>query len=467
MSDADRRPNILFLMPDQFRPDALSCAGHPAYRTPHIDRLAAEGVRFTHAYATAPLCMPARASVVSGLYPHNHHIQANAGELPADDETFAHLLQRVGYHTAYVGKSHFYQHGRGVDMVERQGWMRARGFEDVHETPGPHAATSTESRLSRYWRERGLLEAYREDYRRRAEAGGAIAVWPSPLPEDEFLDSYIGARALDWLRGYDGRRPYFLWVGFGGPHEPWDAPGRYATMYDPESIPDPIPAEEPGPWVPDHARERMLRGRDPRLTPEVARRVMANYGGKCTLIDDWVGRILAELDGRGLAANTLVIFWSDHGEMGGDHLRHSKSVFYESSVRVPLILRWPAGLPAGRQAEALVEQIDLFDTVVEATGAPESDRSFGRSLLPVARGQAPQVRAAVLSEVHRDVMLRTPRFKYAVDRLGRGYLLHDLQEDGREQRNLIGHPDYDTVERELREQLLVRLVSTQVEQAGR
>src|SRR5919109_350755 len=245
-NDSSRRPNILFLMPDQFRHDALSCAGHPAYRTPHIDRLAAEGVRFTCAYANAPLCMPARASVVSGLYPHNHHIWANAGELPANDETFAHLLQQVGYHTAYVGKSHFYQQGRGVDMVEREPYMRARGFEDVHETPGPHASTSTESRLSRYWRERGLLEVYREDYRRRAAAGGAIAVWPSPLPEEDFLGSYIGARALDWLRSHDGgsegraagsAKPFFLWVGFGGPHEPWDAPRRYATMYDPQTIP--------------------------------------------------------------------------------------------------------------------------------------------------------------------------------------------------------------------------------------
>ena len=112
------RPNILILMPDQFRADTLGCAGHPLYRTPNLDRLAQEGVRFTRAYATSPLCMPARASVMSGTYPHNHHIQGNSGQLPAGDESFAQLVQRAGYHTAYIGKSHFYVHGRGVDMVE-------------------------------------------------------------------------------------------------------------------------------------------------------------------------------------------------------------------------------------------------------------------------------------------------------------------------------------------------------------
>jgi arylsulfatase A-like enzyme len=457
------RPNILILMPDQLRADALGCAGHPVFRTPHIDRLAREGAHFTGAYATSPLCMPARASVMSGLYPHNHHIQGNAGTLPADDESFAQLLQRAGYCTAYIGKSHFYPHGRGVDMVEREPYMHARGWEYVHETPGPMAAVTTASYLSRYWEERGLWTVYQDDYRRRAQEGGAIAVWPSPLPEDDFLDSYIGRQAVEWLRRYDDPRPFCAWIGFGGPHTPWDAPGRYATLYDPDSLPDPIPAEEPGEWVPGYARERMLAGRDPRFTPEVARRCMANYGGKVALIDDWVGRILDVLDARGLAANTLVIFWSDHGEMGGDHLRHSKTVFYESSARIPMLLRWPAAVPAGRRLDALVEQIDVFGTVLEAAGVEPSPRAFARSLLPLARGEAASLHDAVFSEVHRTIMIRTPQYKYAVDPQGRGYLLHDLLADPREQRNLVGHPDYREVERDLRERMFAWLVSTQVE----
>ncbi len=460
---AERRPNVLILMPDQFRADALGCAGHPVFRTPNLDRLAGEGVRFTRAYATSPLCMPARASVMSGTYPHNHHIQGNSGRLPADDESFAQIVQRAGYHTAYIGKSHFYEHGRGVDMVDEEPYMHARGWEHVHETPGPMAAVTTQSYLSRYWEERGLWRVYQEDYARRAREGGAIAVWPSPLPEEDFMDSYVAARAVEWLEQVDTARPFCAWIGFGGPHTPWDAPGRYAMMYDPAAIPDPIPAPDVPEWVPPHARERMLTGRDERFTPEVSRRCMANYGGKVTLIDDCIGRILDALAARGLAENTLVIFWSDHGEMGGDHQRHSKVVFYESSARIPMIVRLPAAIRAGQVSDALVEQIDVFGTVVEAAGAEPSQRAFAKSLLTLARGEVERLHDAVFSEVRRTVMIRDDRYKYAVDPQGRGYLLHDMEQDPLEQRNLVGHPDFAGAERDLRERLLTWFVSTQVE----
>jgi arylsulfatase len=448
-------------MPDELRADSLGCAGHPVFRTPHIDRLAREGVFFGGAYATSPLCMPARASMISGLYPHNHHIQENAGHLPDDDETYAQLLQRAGYHTAYLGKIHFFPDDPGRNFVDHEPYVRARGFHGVHEVPGPASLTKTESYLTRRWRELGLLDLYRQDFQRRRQDTGAGA-WASPLPEAEFPDSYIGARAVDWLRAYDDPGPFCLVAGFAGPHPPFDAPEPYASMYDPDSVPDPLPAEEPAPWVPDFARERMLHGRHRHDAPEIARQRMANYGGKLTLIDTWIGRILDVLDERGWAENTLVIFLSDHGEMGGDHQRYHKSVFYEPAARVPLVMRWPAGFPGGQECEALVEQFDLFATVVDAAGAPPSNRSFSRSLLPLASGEVSQTRDAVFSEVAGDVMIRTERHKYAADRQGRGYLLHDLREDPVEQRNLIGHPECAAVERALRERMLVWFLSTQV-----
>jgi arylsulfatase A-like enzyme len=149
--------------------------------------------------------------------------------------------------------------------------------------------------------------------------------------------------------------------------------------------------------------------------------------------------------------------------MGGDHGRYHKSVFYEGAARIPFIMRWPAVLPAGKTVEALVEQLDLFATVVEAGGAEPSKRAFARSLLPLARGDAAAApRDAVFSELKREIMIRTERHKYAVDDQGRGFLLFDLQDDPREQRNLVGHPDASGIERELRERLLTWLVSTQV-----
>jgi arylsulfatase len=467
----ESRPNVLILMPDELRADAPGYAGHRVFRTPHIDRLAREGAVFTGAYCASPLCMPARASMISGLAPHNHHIQDNAGHLPADDETFAQLLQRAGYHTAAIGKLHFWPDDPGRSFVEHEPYVHARGFADVHEIPGPASLTKTDSYLSRRWREFGLLDAYQADFRRRQEASraGGGAAWASPLPAEEYADSYVGARAVEWLERYESSAPFLLHVSFGGPHPPFDAPEPYASLYAPDALPDPVPPAAPDAWVPGRVRDRMLAGRTPLPATDaarVARERMANYGGKIALIDEWIGRILHTLDARGLAERTLVIFLSDHGEMGGDHGRYNKSVFYEGAARIPLVLRWPGTIPPGRRVDALVEQVDLFATVVAAAGAPPSPRSFARSLLSLAAGAAPaagMTREAVFSELKREVMVRTARHKYAVDAKGCGYLLFDLERDPHEQRNLIGHPDAATIEHDLRERLLTWLVSTQVE----
>jgi arylsulfatase len=466
---------VLILMPDELRADSLGYAGHPVFRTPHVDRIAREGVWFSNVYCTAPLCMPARASMITGTYPHNHHIQENAGSLPADDETYALLLQRAGYATAYVGKTHFGSDAPGRDFVSHEAYVRRRGFDYIHQVPGPAALTKTVNHLTRRWEELGLLETYREDYRRRAADPGAGA-WASPLPAEEFADTYVGQQAEQWLRGYDQPQPFLLVVGFGGPHPPFDAPEPYASMYVPDSLPDPIPTGEPGEWLPEHARRRMRGGhgqghgqgagaeRSREEANRISRERMANYGGKISLIDDRIGRILGVLDERGWAEDTLVIFLSDHGEMGGDHGRYHKSVFFESSVRIPFAMRWPAGgVAGGRRVEALTEQLDLFATVVEAAGAEPSARAFARSLLPLATGSTgAEAREAVYSELKREIMVRDARHKYVVDEEGRGVQLYDLQSDPTEQRNMVGHPGYGQVEHELRERLLAWLVSTQV-----
>lgn len=252
---APDRPNILIIMPDELRADALGYAGHPVFRTPSIDRLASEGVVFANTYCTSPLCMPARASMISGTYPHNHHIQDNSGQLPVESETYARLVQQSGYHTAYVGKTHFGSDRPGRDFVAHERVVQARGFHHVHQIPGPAALAKTESHLSRRWERLGLLETYREDYRWRAASAGAAA-WASPLPLEEFADSYVGARAEEWLVAYRRAELFLLVVGFGGPHPPFDAPEPYASMYRPETIPDPIPPGEPGSWLPEYVRER-------------------------------------------------------------------------------------------------------------------------------------------------------------------------------------------------------------------
>ena len=415
--------------------------------------------------------------MISGTYPHNHHIQHNSGTTrpPKTRHSLSSSSKLTitpplsGRHTSMpipllvpMPLRRPPMAAEREDLRNHEGYMHARGFTDVHETTGPGATPSVDSYLSEYLHSRGLYEPFVEDMERRKREGGHLAVWPSPLPEEDMYDSYVGARAAEWLETYDDTRPFCLWVGFPSPHEPWDAPGHYATLYDPDALPPPLPAESPSEWLSPHAREKLLDGREHELTTDAAQRVMANYGGKVSLVDDWIGRLLGILDARGMAEDTLVVFWSDHGEMGGDHGLFGKRVFYEFSVHVPLIMRWPAGLPAGTTTDALTEHIDLFDTVVDAAGAPASRRSFGRSLLPHARGEAPPPRDAAFSEFDREIMMRTERYKYAADRHGHGFLLHDMVEDPHEQRNLVGHPDYAQLESELRERLLTWLLGTQV-----
>src|SRR6185312_7260641 len=192
------QPHIVILMTDQQRADSLGCAGHPQLRTPNIDRIAREGVRFTQATTVSPICMSARASFASGLYPHNHGVWANKGELPPTDETFFQLLQQAGYYTAQICKTHFYDQRAGLDMRAREPYLHARGFEYVHETPGPIAACATISHMTVEWAKKGLLAPFVADYRARmrSESGG---IWPSPLPVDEVLDSYVGRKAVEFI----------------------------------------------------------------------------------------------------------------------------------------------------------------------------------------------------------------------------------------------------------------------------
>ncbi|HJN18412.1 MAG TPA: sulfatase-like hydrolase/transferase, partial [Armatimonadota bacterium] len=346
-------PPILIIMPDQMRADCMSCADHLQVTTPHIDELAAEGTRFSHGCTNSPLCMPARASFISGLYPHNHGMWHNSGQLPAGDESLFHHLQSAGYRTCHTGKSHYYPHS-GQHLRDCEGYMRARGFDDVHETTGPYATMNTDSYMTDEWAEKGLLEAFKDDYRRRREVG-ARAAWASPLPEDDFMDGYIGRKAVEWVDEYDDARPPCLFVGFGGPHDPWDAPGRYAQMYGPAETPAAIPLTDPPEWVPDHARDRALRRRVKGLTDSDIQGIRANYYGKVSLIDDWVGNIRAAFERRGWWDDAVVVFWSDHGEMAGDFGWIHKSNFHESALRVPFILRWPARGSAGQVSDAFVE----------------------------------------------------------------------------------------------------------------
>jgi len=459
------RPNILIIMPDQQRADCLSCAGHPQVRTPNMDRIASQGVRFTQATTVSPVCMPARASFANSLYPHNHGMWRNRGCMPAGDDTFFHQMQSAGYFTAYIGKSHYYGHGGMGHMRNYEGYMHARGLEYVHEVTGPLATRSTRSYMTDRLEEHDLYEAFKEDYAERGKLRGEnpFLVRPSPLPVEHFLDSYVGQQAASFIEGYSDQRPLCLFVGFPGPHEPWDAPGEYAEMYDPEDTPDPIPYSENDMSIPAEIRE--MEDFQPMgcSTQDNIRRIRANYYGKISLIDRWVGEILDACDDSGLGEDMMTVYWSDHGELLGDHRRVFKMTFHESSMRVPLMVSWPGHIDGGQTCDSLVEIIDVYPTLMEAINTEPPVRCMGRSLFPVLNEPGSTFRDSQLSEIcfadERRICLRTQDYKYSVRQNGDGYMLYDLSEDPDEQNNLVCQGN--VIEGEMRDRLFRRIMASQ------
>ena len=455
------RPHVLVVMLDQLRADALGCTGHPVIRTPAIDGIAAQGLRFTGVHTVSPVCQPSRVSFATGRYPHNHGIWYNRGELPVNYPTYFTALRDAGYTTAVVGKSHLWSHRRVAHLREGEPYLQALGFDTIDEIGGPRGTCATDSGYSDYLRGKGLFELFVADTRERV--ADATITRPAPFDEADHMDAYVGRRAVQCVDAFPVDRPTGLFVNFPGPHDPWDAPGRYATMYDPAHSPPPIPIPERPRTLPDHAAAKLDFAPEPGLTAEVVAAIRANYGGKVSFVDDWCRRIFDAYAARGWLDDLLVIVTSDHGEMAGDHGRVYKRTFHESALRVPLILRWPGRIPPGTR-DALVENIDVLPTVLAAIGVPQPPMSLGRSLLPVISNPAAQHRTDLLSEIYyggsRNTMLKTARHKYVIDQDGRGYMLYDLAEDPDEQHNLIGAPAARTLEQRMRDALLVRLAAS-------
>ena len=455
------KPNILFVMTDQQRWDAMGCSGDWV-ETPALDRIAAEGVRFTQCVTTTPICIPARVTLATGRYPHNNAVWNNLQyTMPPDAPTWMRALRDLGYRTSLFGKTHLHPHHG--DLREREHLLNAYGLDDVDEIGGPRASANVMSHMTAGWEAKGLLEAYREDYAERFDNKPHV-VRPSVLPLEDYIDVYVGQRAKRYLETYDRDEPWFCWVSFGGPHEPWDAPEPYASLYDPETMPKPVPRP-----TEDHDRPRgrldhRLANLSPRLDPGDEAAMRANYAGNVTLIDDQVGQILQVIEERGELADTVIGFTSDHGEMNGDWGLIYKSVFLDGSVRIPMLVRTPeTATNGGLVSDALVENGDLGPTFVELAGGELEHRQFARSLCP-ALAENGGHRDAVISEIQGEIMLMTDEWKMVLNDEGRCYLLFDRRDDPMETRNLAGLPESKAVEDGLRLMTLERIAQTQLKE---
>jgi len=284
---------------------------------------------------------------------------------------------------------------------------------------------------------------------------------PSPLPRDDQCDSFTGRKAIEWLASAP-REPFFLWASYPGPHNPWDAPGEYGSMYDPADMPRPIAWNDTLEDKPPAQRERSQREGLLGLDWDQAKAMAAQYYGLVSNIDDRCGRIMSALAEAGMLDNTVIIYTSDHGEMLGDHRLANKSLFYEGAARIPMLLADYRGAAVGATCTAPVEIVDVYRTALELAGAPPAEGTFGDDLMPLARGEVDGDDRAAFSELRTACMVRAGRWKYVHDPTAGGpQELYDLENDPEELRNLVGDPAHRPVAEEMRERMLDWLISTQ------
>ena len=464
------KPNIVLIFPDQHRGDVMGCAGNPAAQTPNLDRLAAEGVTFTRCCTNSPLCMPARASLISGQYVNQHGVWHNWNAADRHGPSHVRNMRDAGYHTAVIGKTHLYVHG-GRDVKDTRDHVNQLidwGYVDTHELTGPWASRVIDSPYTDYLAEKGLLEAHREYIQHYLEGmwSGELRPWdepPPPLSPEDHLDTYTGRTSAEWIRNYKGDKPFYLQVCFPGPHDPFDSPKEYRAMYKPENIPVGI-MDKPT-WPVSPQLDFVLRWSALDGMTEAQKQLMSTfYYAKVTLIDHAIGFILKALQERGLMDDTWIIYTSDHGEMLGDHFMSHKIVFYEGALKIPCIIR-PAGGTKGWKSSALTDQIDIAATILDIGSAKPFQKSDGRSLAPkIKAGQkapdAQKGKEPIFSEVNLYSMVLTDQYKMAVNSLTREPLeLYDMKNDPDELNNLVRDPAFKKVRDDLNEQYLGYLLS--------
>lgn len=440
----------------------MGCAGHSALKTPHIDSLAAQGIRFTNAFTNCPLCVPARMALALGRYPHNTGLWTNDVTLPTGAPTYFKLLQASRYHTATIGKNHLFPM-ENCDLYANIPYYRETGFHDVEDLSGTWGVIKGKSKYTDYLHSNGWLKPLAEYLRHLEEMPDEKRRYIAeslPIPAEAYIDAYVARRVEHYVQHYDRNEPSFLFVGFQGPHEPWDAPQEYTDLIHDADLPSRIDELPQGDWLPQSSRNYHRWAQYyPPPTTQAWRAIVKRYYGKIAQIDDAVGRILDAYERKGWLDNTVIIFASDHGEMLGDHNRLSKSVFYDSAIRIPLIIRVP-GVPS-RVCDQFVEIIDLHQTILDLAGCPREDYCDSLSLWPLISARSDRHRDSILGEVHAHLMLRTHDSKIVVGRDGKTLVVFDLEHDPQEQKNLFGHPESHVRELELRSLLLERLALSQ------
>lgn len=454
------RPNVLFILTDDQRADAMSIAGHPHLKTPHIDRLAKEGVHFKNAFCTTSICSPSRATILSGLYAHTHGVTNNFTEFPVDLPTWPKALQAAGYRTAYFGKYH---------MGEENDDVRP-GFDHFVTHRGQGKYFDTEFRIH----------------------GGERKVIPG------YYTTVVTDLALDWLKSQSPQtnpptataNPWALMIGHKAPHSFYIPEPKYEHAFDDVAIRYPATAtmlDDKPKWF----RQRLdtwhgiygplfdYRKNWPDRSPagvEAFARMERGYWGTILSVDDSVARIYDFLARSGQLDNTLIIFTADNGILSGEHGMVDKRTMHEPSIRVPLVVRYP-GLTPPDQPRVVEQQVlttDFAPSILDICGAQPLAKTHGQSWRGIAQGKPDPWRESWFYEYNYEKQfpytpnvrgIRTDRYKYIRYPHGDGgpdrhmAELYDLQADPQETTNLIAAPQHQSLIEKLRGQMEALMVA--------
>jgi len=417
-AEGSRRPNILYILVDQWRAFATGYAGDPNARTPHLDRLQSQSVDFRNAVSVCPVCTPHRAALMTGRYPTATGMFLNDLYLPESELCLAEIFQAGGYRTGYIGKWHLDGHGRKAFVAppRRQGWDYWKAAECDHDYNHSHYYFGDSDDIH-YW------EGY-----------------------DSYAQTRDAQAQLKVRAGED--KPFFLMVSYGTPHFPHHtAPKDLIAQYPPDKI--------------------QLRPNVPEAMQARARKESSGYYAHCAALDKCLGDLMQTLEQTGLAGNTIVVFTSDHGEMMGSQGRPpcQKQTPWDESIRVPFLIRVPAGAEGksgGRLVQAPIDTPDILPTLLGLAGLDVPKCVQGEDLAALVRGTGgPADRPALVMNVspfggnQKDKEfrgIRTARYSY-IRSLEGPWLLYDNQADPCQMNNLAGRAEHAKLQDELEQQL--------------
>lgn len=467
-------PNIIMILCDELRADALGCYGNPIVQTPNIDSLAKMGTRFSQCMVTQPTCTPSRASILTGCYPSAIRSRMVGCYTPDDARFLPRILAQNGYRTASIGKIHLVPQRDEPDVIAsrlKSGDNTYYGFQEINLVNG-HGDRCFGQEYSQWLNERVPNLTERLSKKKPYPHGVNTYTWE--LPEEVHSSHYIADRAVEFLNQAD-EQPFFLHVSFPDPHYPFTVPEPYASMYNPDDMLPPIaPVTESHNMPPLHTQvyhrqqtaairadgrpvDRVI-GTPPHeyatYTVKDWQQVKAIYYGMVSLVDESIGRILNAINQLNMNENTVIVFLSDHGDYLGDHGFYGKGLPYESVLRTPLI--WcGSGIKAGNTIDTVESTLDIAPTLLDIAGIVEPEAMQGVSLKKILNGERTERPSIAMTENDDDfaaVRMRTittDRWRltyYLGDTMGE---LIDRENDPDEMNNLWDSPDHTSVKQDL------------------